>query len=303
MANSAARRAIPFSTPGTSARHSKMDGQVNRMIAITLACAAAACGGSESSSSVDNKPPATSNVLQLTASAKFGKILTDGNGRTLYLFSMDLPAGGGKAPVSNCTGSCLGLWPLFSGANPQAGAGITATDVGTFVRADGASQATYKGYPIYYFADDGKAGDVNGESISDWFVLRDPFYTVMTLDNGTPRLTGGKGRSVYYFVNDTVGTPPVSNCAGTAGDRGTCIGNWPPFFAGESIVAPTGIDPARFTTFTRADGSKQTVFNGHLLYYFADDAVPGDVKGLAFAPGKWFNLNPLASTASSSQYP
>ncbi|HZE93176.1 MAG TPA: hypothetical protein VEZ49_00600 [Gemmatimonadales bacterium] len=46
--------------------------------------------------------------------------------------------------------------------------------------------------------------------------------------------------------------------------------------------------------FTRTDGKKQSAFDGHPLYYFVDDKVPGDVKGLTFPPGlgHWFNIDP-----------
>ena len=52
----------------------------------------------------------------------------------------------------------------------------------------------------------------------------------------------------------------------------------------------------RATTFTRPDENQQTAFNGHPLYYFVDDQMPGDVLGLTFPPGLgfWFNVDPTA---------
>ena len=41
----------------------------------------------------------------------------------------------------------------------------------------------------------------------------------------------------------------------------------------------TGVDPAKLTTFTRADGSTQSAFDGHPLYFFANDKKAGDTKG------------------------
>jgi hypothetical protein len=37
----------------------------------------------------------------------------------------------------------------------------------------------------------------------------------------------------------------------------------------------------------RTDGIKQTAYMNHLLYYFADDTKPGDVKGNGFNNVWW----------------
>src|SRR5262249_23428253 len=237
--------------------------------------------------------------MRLGMSPRFGNYLVDGSGRTLYLFALDLPAGGGNPAVSNCTGSasdtssCIYLWPIFHAdtVNVQ---GISADDVGEFTRSDGMNQTTYKGFPLYYFRPDANPGAIGGEAIPDWFVVRSPFYTVMTLNaGGRHRLTDGAGRSLYFSAQDTVGNPPRSACSGTAGDRTTCVGNWPIFLASTTVV-PSNIDPARLTVFTRSDNQQQSAFDGHPLYYFADDHVPGDDLGLTFPPGlgQWFNIDP-----------
>ena len=280
----------------------------NRMRAIggiALLGLLAACSSSDAANPYNpgsGSPPAASASLKLASNAKFGNYLVDGNGRTLYLFALDLPAGGGNPAVSNCTGSpsdttsCIYLWPIFdAGANPTV-AGINVADVGEITRSsDGMKQTTYKGFPLYYFRPDANPGDVGGEAIPDWFVLRDPFYTVMTLNaGGKHRLTDGAGRSLYFFAQDTVGNPPTSACLGTAGDRTTCVGNWPIFLASTTVV-PSNIPAAKLTVFTRSsDNLQQSAFDGHPLYYFADDKVPGDDLGLTFPPGlgQWFNVDP-----------
>jgi len=70
----------------------------------------------------------------------------------------------------------------------------------------------------------------------------------------------------------TATTPPVSNCTGT------CLANWPAFLAGGNAV-PTGVDPSKLTTFVRADGTQQSAFDGHPLYYFVGDTTPGQISG------------------------
>ena len=266
------------------------------LICAPLAIAlAAACGGSD----MATQPPATA-ALKLASNATRGNILVDGKGATLYWFAKDLPAGGGNAAVSNCTGSasdansCVHYWPIFYVSNPTLGPGLSAGDFGQIMRADGLPQTTYKGFPLYYFLNDPNPGDVNGETIPDWYVIRNPFYDVIPLHGTSVFLTDGKGRSLYYFLADTVGTPPTSACAGTAGDPTTCVGDWPIFFAGNNPVVPSGLDATKLTSFTRADNLPQSAYNGHPLYYFVNDAVPGDLKGLTFGPGLgfWFTVDP-----------
>jgi predicted lipoprotein with Yx(FWY)xxD motif len=265
-----------------------------------LSVAIVACGAG-AGSGMNGPPPPPSASVKLGSAQLYGSYLVDGAGRTLYLFARDLPAGGGNSAVSNCTGSsadttsCVYFWPIFHAANNIV-QGIAASDLGEITRADGLKQTTYKGWPLYYFVNDAHPGDINGEAIANWFVIRSPFYTVMTLTDaqGVTRLVDASGRSLYVFTQDTAGEVPISACVGTAGDRTTCVGNWPIFSSG-TIVAPSVAAPDRFTTFTRGDGQQQTAFDGKPLYYFVDDQVPGDVKGLTFGPGLgfWFTVDPM----------
>jgi D-xylose transport system substrate-binding protein len=104
----------------------------------------------------------------VTNNPTLGNILTDANGKTLYIFLND------KAGVSNCTGACLAKWPAFSaaqGATPTAGSGVTGT-LGTITRSDGTVQVTINQMPLYYFGGDTKPGDTNGQGIGNvWYVV------------------------------------------------------------------------------------------------------------------------------------
>jgi predicted lipoprotein with Yx(FWY)xxD motif len=102
----------------------------------------------------------TKRVAKQATSTSLGKrILTTTKGRTLYSLSAETDG------RFICTGSCLATWrPLLlpEGAKPKGPAKL-----GTTERPDGRSQVTFKGRPLYTFAGDTKAGDVNGEGIED----------------------------------------------------------------------------------------------------------------------------------------
>ena len=84
---------------------------------------------------------------------------------TLYLFTKDTPN------TSNCTGQCLMAWPPLLG-KPTAGQGVDASKLGSFQRADGSTQASYNGWPLYYWQQDAKPGDVTGQDVNGvWYVL------------------------------------------------------------------------------------------------------------------------------------
>lgn len=89
--------------------------------------------------------------------------LTDGSGRTVYQWVADAPG------RSHCTGACANVWPpVTTSGRPTTGPGLTAADLTTLTRSDGARQLAYAGHPLYYFAADSSAGDSKGQG-SDSF--------------------------------------------------------------------------------------------------------------------------------------
>src|SRR5262249_2809403 len=69
---------------------------------------------------------------------------------------------------SACSGSCAGFWPpLISKGQPMALRGLNQALVGTTTRSDGTEQVTYAGHPVYLFVQDTKAGQTNGEGLTD----------------------------------------------------------------------------------------------------------------------------------------
>jgi len=205
-----------------------------------------------------------------TASSSLGTILVDAQGKTLYYFAKDIPS----SSASSCSGQCAVIWPVFSVDTVTVSPPLSSTDFSSITRADGKKQTTYRGWPLYYYQADTKAGDVTGENVNAiWFVVK-PDETVMISQQGSlgSFLTDRTGKTLYFFTKDTAGT---STCTGA------CLAKWPAFSA-DPVSATSVLKPADFSSVSRADGVKQTAFMGRPLYYFADDAKPGDVKGQGF---------------------
>jgi predicted lipoprotein with Yx(FWY)xxD motif len=115
---------------------------------------------------VANKSPAAVKV----AHGALGTHLANAKGRTLYLFEAD------KGTRSACTGACAQAWPpLTTTGKPTASAGAKASLLGSAKRADGSTEVTYGGHPLYTFIKDSKAGQTAGQGVNAfgglWYVV------------------------------------------------------------------------------------------------------------------------------------
>jgi predicted lipoprotein with Yx(FWY)xxD motif len=102
--------------------------------------------------------------------SSLGRVLTDGHGRTLYLFEADKPN------VSNLSAAGLSIWPPFAATGkPQARSGALAAKIGTITGANGKPQLTYDRHPLYYYVGDTKPGQTTGQALNqfgaEWYVL------------------------------------------------------------------------------------------------------------------------------------
>jgi predicted lipoprotein with Yx(FWY)xxD motif len=121
---------------------------------------------------------ATAETIKVERHLELGAFLTDQNGTALYLFEEDRRGGDrGRAVETDCVSDdCLSRWPTLGVDNlPTAGAGVDPALIGAFKRPDGKVQATYNGWPLYYFAEDYAAGDINGHDIEEfggeWYLV------------------------------------------------------------------------------------------------------------------------------------
>ena len=105
-------------------------------------------------------------IVNAASSPGFGVVLTGPNGMTLYTHAGD------SATSSTCSGACAKAWPpLATTGQPVAGAGVSG-QLGTLTRADGSTQVTFGGHPLYYWQGDTKAGDVTGNGVDGFSVAK-----------------------------------------------------------------------------------------------------------------------------------
>ena len=157
---------------------------------LTVPILAAACGGGGAGSSP--APSAGGSAAAVggtvaTASSPLGSILVAQNGMTLYMFARD------HGSKSACSGACASFWPPYTGT-PKAGAGLTASLLGSTMRADGSTQVTYDGHPLYTYSGDSAPGATNGQGVNTfgalWWVVAPSGKVVMTSAQST---SGGSG--------------------------------------------------------------------------------------------------------------
>jgi predicted lipoprotein with Yx(FWY)xxD motif/plastocyanin len=228
-------------------------------------------------------------TVKTSSSAALGTFLVDASGMTLYYFAKDTI---GK---STATGAVLASWPLFSTSNFVVPSTLSASDFATVTRDDGAKVATYKGWPLYYYAKDKAPGDTLGEGVGGiWFVIKVPFYSVLLENNATlgTYLADAKGMTLYYFAKDSVGKSTAT---------GAVLANWP-LFNPSGFVVPSTLNAADFGTITRDDAAKVATYKGWPLYYFANDKASGDTLGQGVG-GVWFVVNPASFPPAVTSVP
>ena len=243
-----------------------------------------------------NSPDKISSVAEVNlTNSKYGMILTDGSGRSLYFFVNDK-----DTVTSACNGGCAALWPAFYADSLTIGTGLNPNDFDKITRSDSSLQITYKGWPLYYYSGDTSPGDVNGEGFKGiWFVAK-PNYTIMLMNN---QLVGGNGvdyndqyqpgtqtvqyfvdaygRTLYYFTKDTF---DQNNFTKSDFSNNSL---WA-IYQDSLQAVPIGVDSSDFGTID-VYGKKQLTYKGWPLYEFGQDSLErGSTRGVSFpSPGIW----------------
>lgn len=110
-------------------------------------------------------------MVQVAQDSTLGEYLTDDQGRAVYLFMAD-----SAKTQSSCYDACAQAWPpLLTQGEPQAGMNADSTLLGTIQRSTGEMQATYNGWPLYYFVQDQGAGQTSGQDVegfgAEWYLV------------------------------------------------------------------------------------------------------------------------------------
>jgi predicted lipoprotein with Yx(FWY)xxD motif len=102
--------------------------------------------------------------------SRYGRVLFDGKGRALYLFTRE------RSAKSRCYGQCAVAWPpFFARGRLRAGKGADAAKLGTSRRRDSRRIVTYNGHPLYYYVTDRKPGQITCQDVTEfggtWLVV------------------------------------------------------------------------------------------------------------------------------------
>lgn len=121
-------------------------------------------------------------AIMLATDGASGPYLANSAGSALYYLEGDIDGSG-------CVEACTEAWPpaLVGEVAPSAGAQVDASLLGTVSRADGSTQVTYNGNPLYRYAGDIGAGRTNGMDVRDKY--------------GQWRLVGPQGKPVRGDAN------------------------------------------------------------------------------------------------------
>jgi predicted lipoprotein with Yx(FWY)xxD motif len=232
------------------------------MVGAVLAVGLIAAACSASPSAVANKTSAASKastgttasatVIRSTMSATLGTILVNPAGATLYRFTAD------KNGQSACTGACAQLWPPFTvgaGAKPTGANGMVGV-FGTSLRADGTTQVTYNGSPLYTYSADKTAGSTAGQGVlGAWFVVT-PSVTPAAAPTATAAPVAGststtsQAPSTPAITPTTAAQPPAATNPAPTSPPATS----PPATSPPPTSPPTTAPPATTTPTTMGYG-------------------------------------------------
>ena len=108
-------------------------------------------------------------VIETRQAAGYGRYLTDAEGRSLYTFTNDQRGAGQAEAESTCYEACASAWPpMIVDQAPSAKERADASLVSTIERKGGERQATYDGWPLYYFAGDKGRGQATGQGVQQF---------------------------------------------------------------------------------------------------------------------------------------
>lgn len=228
-------------------------------------------------------------TIKIYESNALGKILVNQDNQSMYFFAEDVNG------LRNCEGNCANVWPAVTGNlnELETGPNLNESDFASISIGDGQHQITYKGWPLYYFSEEGNGelettGATKGDGRGDVFHVAKPDYTVLIAKQ---TVTEGE-EPVVYLVNDR-GVSIYRNFADDFNESncvGGCVNVWSPVQDEAYLVLPSSLNPEDFDETQREDDfGPQISYKGYPLYFFSsDEGNMGSVLGQAGGPEQTF---------------
>jgi predicted lipoprotein with Yx(FWY)xxD motif len=141
-------------------------------LAATVAAVAIGWEGSASSRAAAQHAAAAATV-QTRKVKKYGVVLVNSRGLTLYMFVRDH-----QKKVTCTSAACVALWPplkIKKGQSPKAGGAAKQKLLGADKSSAGYRVVTYNRWPLYTYVTDTKPGLTTGQGVNNaggkWYVL------------------------------------------------------------------------------------------------------------------------------------
>lgn len=164
---------------------------------VALAGCGMSSGSGGSGSSGGSASPAAAGPVAV-AKTSAGMVLVDAKGDALYSPDQE------KSGTIKCGTACAAIWPPVTvdpgTSAPSSVSGASGT-FGTVKRADGSTQLTYQGRPLYRFTLDHNPGTVTGNGTRDTFDGTHFTWHVVAASGGaasTSPSTGGGNNGYNY---------------------------------------------------------------------------------------------------------
>jgi predicted lipoprotein with Yx(FWY)xxD motif len=191
--NAAQPAAQPNASPGAT-------GGPESTASPSSTSAAAANDGSEVPKLTDAQ---VTHKLTATKVSKMGEVIENEQGHVLYRFDDD----SNNPAKATCQGDCNKVWkPALTIDGKPTLTGVDSKVVSTVTRSDGTKQLTVKGWPLYSYIGDKKAGTWKGQNVNGkWFVIKPD---------------GAKNLTCVPAVSKPV-APPKDDSSGDSGNSGS----------------------------------------------------------------------------------
>ncbi len=125
---------------------------------------------SPSLTGTSNEPRPAGGITITSGGSDYGRMLFDDDGQAIYIWERETSA------KPRCYDECAEAWPpVLTDGVPVAAGKVAQGKLGTTKRSGGATQVTYNGHPLYYYADE-DPGEVRCHNVSThgglWWVIK-----------------------------------------------------------------------------------------------------------------------------------